>query len=238
MSLSLHRKRIRQMMDDSDIKDAPTAYYALFHDPKKSALYSAVNGEDKAVGFVGTFQTGLDLFRPLLTMKCKNAEITKGLLSQALTPGRPYIFFANLSQLQVLDGNLHLENERILEIYRLDSTRFQPEMNVMVVHNQAPNGMPRCEINSGGQSAVAGVNWMSPGFAEIYVHVDEATRQRGWGKSVVAALTDTLLRMGRPPLYLVESNNATSRQLAESVGYINTGSRQVYADALYQGESS
>lgn len=233
MSLSLHRKRIRELIDDSDIKDAPTAYYTLFHDPKKSDLHTAVNEDGSAVGFVGSFQTGQDLFRRLVTMKCQHVEVARDLLAETLIAGRHYIFFANLSQLQVLDGNLQLENERILEIYRLETTRFQPEINVMVVHKQALNGTPRCEINSSGSGAVAGVNWMSPGFAEIYVQVDEAARGRGWGKSVVSALTETLLRVGRTPLYLVESNNVASRQLAERVGFVNTGSRQVYADAVY-----
>jgi ribosomal protein S18 acetylase RimI-like enzyme len=235
MTLSLERKRIRELVDDSDIKDAPSAYYALFHDPQKSDLHTAVNGDGKTVGFVGSFQTGQDLFRRLVTMKCQQVDVAKELLAETLVVGRHYLFFANLSQLQVLDGNLQLENERILEIYRLETIRFQPEINVMVVHKQAPNGTPRCEINSSGYGAVAGVNWMSPGFAEIYVQVDEATRGRGWGKSVVSALTETLLRMGRTPLYLVESNNVASRQLAEGVGFVNTGSRQVFADAIYNG---
>jgi hypothetical protein len=39
-------------------------------------------------------------------------------------------------------------------------------------------------------------------------------------------------------LYLAESNNVASRQLAERVGFVNTGSRQVFADAVYGGETT
>ena len=34
------------------------------------------------------------------------------------------------------------------------------------------DGSPRCVIETAGLEAVAGLNWSSPGFAEIYVHVD------------------------------------------------------------------
>ncbi len=238
MNLSERRRHARQLLDDTSSKDAPSACYALFHDPQRSALYTSVDVNGQAQGFVGVFQTGQDLFRPLMTMVCQNVEVAQQLFQEALTPGRPYIFFANLNQLPLVDAVLRLENQQILQILRLDSTRFQPRVNVLVVHSRAPNGTPRCEIDMAGIKAVAGVNWQSPGFAEIYVQVDPEVQGRGWGKHVVAALTDQLLREGRQPIYLVESRNEVSRQLAESLGYIDTGYRQVYADAVYVPELS
>ncbi len=235
MSLSEQRKVVRQLIDDTNPKDAPTAYYALFHEPKRSALFTATDGNGKATGFVGRFQTGMDLFRPLVTLVVRNGTIADELLPQALVPGRPYILFANLNQLPMLNQRLHIENQRILQIYRLEVTRFQPQMNVLVVRKRSPTNTPVCEINSHGVKATAGVNWQSPGFAEVYVQVDEPARQRGWGKSVLAAVIDEVLREGRRPIYLFESRNEASRRLSESLGFVDTGYRQVYADAIFQG---
>jgi predicted GNAT family acetyltransferase len=99
----------------------------------------------------------------------------------------------------------------------------------------AHDGTPRCVISSGDLRSIAGVNWLSPAFAEIYVHTDAAARQRGWGESVVSAVTQAVLESGRTPLYLVEAENDVSRALAEKLGYVDTGARQVYADVVYLG---
>ncbi|MBI5929994.1 MAG: GNAT family N-acetyltransferase [Chloroflexi bacterium] len=235
MSLSIQRQHVRQLVDDANPTDAPTAYYALFHDPARSALFTSVNSSGAAQGFVGRFQTGQDLFRPLVTMRCKTPEVAHELLQQALMPGRPYIFFVNINQLPIVGDSLKLDNQKIFSIYRLDVTRFNPIMNVLVQRKKAANGTPRSEIVAGnGQVvSVAGVNWQSPGFAEIYVNTDPAARERGYGKSVVAALIEQILREGRLPLYLVETRNDPSRELAEGLGFVDTGSRQVYADAVF-----
>jgi predicted GNAT family acetyltransferase len=82
---------------------------------------------------------------------------------------------------------------------------------------------------------VAGVNWQSPAFAELYVHTDATVRQRGWGESVASVVTQAVLASGRTPLYLVESDNDPSRALAQKLGYVDTGARQVYADVVYLG---
>ena len=234
---SIHEKRqqVRQLLDDSSPADAPTAYYALFHPAARSSLFTRVNGNGRVQGFLGQFQTGIDLFRPLITLACRDAEIAADLMAEALTPGRPYILFANLNQLPLVGGSLRIDQHRILEIYRLDVGRFQPVVNVLVQCTQTPDGAPRCTIESGGQRAVAGVNWQSPAFAEIYVHTDPGARQRGWGTSVAAAVTQAVLKEGRIPLYLVEPDNEASRQLASGLGYVDTGARQVYADVAYVG---
>jgi hypothetical protein len=235
--VSIHEQRqiVRHMLDDASIIDAPTAYYALYHDSSRSTIVSTVDRAGRPQGFVGRFQTGYDLFRPLVTMRCRTAEIAADLLAQVLTPGRPYIFFANLNQLPLIGGSFSSENQRILHIYYLDSTRFQPKVNVMVVEKTTEEGQPRFEIHSGGLQAVSGVNWISPGFAEVYVYTEPLARQRGWGRSVVAACTEHILRSGRLPLYLVETDNPDSILLAQSLGYVDSGARQIYADVIYLG---
>ncbi|HML23580.1 MAG TPA: GNAT family N-acetyltransferase [Aggregatilinea sp.] len=235
MSVHEARKQVRLLLDDSSAADAPTAYYALFHPPERSAIFTQKDSAGRVVGFAGRFQTGIDLFRPLMTLRCTDPACAADVLSRALLPGRPYIFFANANQLPLVGGSLRVENERILNIYHLDVSRFKPELNVLVQTRKTADGLPRCVISANGLEAVAGLNWKSPAFAEIYVHVDAQARQRGWGRSVAAAITQLVLAEGRVPLYLVESDNEPSLRLAESLGYVSTGARQVYADAVYLG---
>ena len=45
---------------------------------------------------------GHQLFRPLITLDCRDAETAASLMAEALTPGRPYILFANLNQLPLV----------------------------------------------------------------------------------------------------------------------------------------
>lgn len=236
MSIRDARRLIKHLLDDSSIIDAPTAYYALNHPAQRSHLVTRTNRAGRPRGFAGTFQTGYDLFRPMVTMRAPNPVIAADMLAELLTPGRPYLFFANLSQLPFLGDSFRIESQRILHIYYLDSKRFRPKINVMVVEKSAPDGQPRFEIHHGGLQAISGVNWVSPGFAEVYVATEPEARQRGWGRSVTAACTEHVLRSGRLPLYLVESTNEESIRLAESVGYVDSGARQVFAECAYLGQ--
>ncbi|HEX3054138.1 MAG TPA: GNAT family N-acetyltransferase [Aggregatilineaceae bacterium] len=238
VSSSIHEQRrlIRRILDDSSPGDAPTAYYALFYDPQRSALFCRTDASHRMLGFAGVFQTGIDLFRPLISLRCQTPECAADLLAEALQPGRPYILFCNLNQLPLVGGSLRTENLRILQIHQLDSARFRPVMNVLVQTKMQP--VPRCEINSNGLKAVAGINWQSPAFAEIWVHTDAEARERGWGISVASAVTELILRGGRIPLYLVEHDNDASLALASRLGYVDTGDRQVYADVVYEGHPS
>ncbi len=225
----------RYLLDDSSIVDAPTAYYALYHDARRSEVRVRLRPSGRADGFVGRFQTGHDLFRPLVTMRCRTADTAADLLAELLTPGRPYLFFASGNQLAYLGGSFALETQRVMHIYYLESKRFRPQINVMVVEKPTPGGLPRFEIHADGLAAVAGINWQSPGFAEVYVHTEPAARRRGWGQAVVTACTEYILRRGRLPLYLVEMDNEESLALAEAVGYVDSGAQQVYAEGVYLG---
>jgi ribosomal protein S18 acetylase RimI-like enzyme len=235
MSIHTQRTQVRHLLDDSSPADAPTAYYALFHDPARSALFTQADDAGRVTGFAGVFQTGIDLFRPVVTLCCSDAHCAADLLYAALTPGRPYILFANVNQLPLVGGSLRIDNHRVLYIYQLDVRRFHPVINVLVQRRDTPDGRPRCVIESSGLQAVAGVNWQSPGFAEVYVHTDVAARQRGWGESVASAVTQAVLEGGRIPLYLVEVDNEPSLELADKLGYTDTSARQVYADVVYLG---
>lgn len=235
MTLEDARESLQKILDVNNPADAPTAYYALYHDPKRSSVYVRRDEHGEVVGFVGRFQTGIDLFRPVVTMRCWQPEVAADLLAEALIQGRPYLIFSNLNQLPMVGGSMQVSNERILQIFALDASRFKPVMNVLVVHKQAPDGSPRVEISSNGLQAVAGLNWQSPGFAEIYVQTDPEARQRGWGAAVVAGICERVLSSGRVPIYLVEPGNESSVRLARGMGFVDTGARQVFADTIYMG---
>ncbi len=232
-TLDAQRAAVRQLLDESSPADAPTAYYALYHDPARSKLFIHSDQTGRTRGFAGVFQTGIDLFRPLLTLLCPDAGCVRSLLSEALTPGRSYILFARVNQLPLVRDLFRIDGMRILHILRLDPRRFQPVINVLARREAAYDGTPRCVIEAGGAQAVAGLNWQSPSFAEVFVHTDPPLRGRGLGTSVVSGVTQAVLASGRTPLYLVEEDNEPSRRIAEALGYVDTGARQVYADVVY-----
>jgi ribosomal protein S18 acetylase RimI-like enzyme len=235
-TLQESREALRRVLDLTDASEAPTTYYALFHDAKRSTLAVRTDAQGTAQGFVGRFQTGIDLFRPVICMRCRTPDLAAELLAETCAAGRPYVLFSNLNQLPMVGGSMQVSNERILSIFVLEPSRFKPAgINVLIQHKAGPDGSPRVEIVSNGQQAVAGVNWQSPGFAEIYVHTDPDVRQKGWGMSVTAALIERLLKNGRLPIYLVEPNNEPSVRLARSLGFADTGARQVLADTIYTG---
>lgn len=228
---------IRRMLDESSPADAPTAYYALFHPAGRTNLFTWHADSGDTLGFVAVCQTGIDLFRPLVTLQSADAETATEMLLNTLTPQRPYILFVKLGQLPFASAHFDFDQHRTLHIYRLDPRRFNPaEINILVQHKTAPDGTPRAVIESGEQTqAAAGLNWQSPQFAELYVHVDEDARQRGWGTSVASAVTQAVLESGRIPLYLVEDSNEPSIELALKLGYVDTGARQVFAHVVYTG---
>ena len=109
---------------------------------------------------------------------------------------------------------------------------FNPNINVLVTDSLDFNGNPRCEVRSGDEvRAIAGVNWRSPLFAEIYVNVGERWRGRGWGQAVVTCCVAALLRMQVTPLYMVAEQNRASLQVAKRVGFVDTGAREIVAQA-------
>lgn len=103
----------------------------------------------------------------------------------------------------------------------------------MVVIGADPEGNPRAEVRRGSHAvAVAGVNWRSPIFAEIYVQTEEEQRERGWGRAAVNALVAELLKLNVTPLYSVTEKNDASLALAERVGFVDTGAREIMAHAM------
>jgi RimJ/RimL family protein N-acetyltransferase len=175
----------------------------------------------------------MDLFRPLVTMRAGREAAVQALIEHGLITGRPVYLTVPESHAVWVNRHVAVSEADLHRIYRYDPGRYEPEINVLVVTGQAPDGLPRCEIRAGDRAgAVAGINWQSPRFAEVYVYTEPAVRGRGWGKSVVRALVGMILKAGRTPLYVVAESNEYSIRLAEAVGFIDTGHREYVGQAL------
>lgn len=229
--LNEKRRAIRPLLSPTDPGDAITSYYALWHDPRRTQLTVHYDGQGHADAFVVVSQTGADLFRPLITLRVPDEAVAAELLTAALAPNRTYQVITPARSAMLLHEVLNFSQSTLHRIYRLDPSRFQPVVNVLVQTVRNADGTPRFQIESGGQVvAMSGTNWRSPTFAEVFVYVHPAGRGRGWGTSVVSACTAALLEARVRPLYLVEEANEASIRIAEALGYEDTGSREFVAE--------
>ncbi len=232
-SLAYLRENARELLNEFDAADALASYYLLHHDPRRTTLFMHRDGAGRIDGVLAHCQTGYDLFRPLVTLRLRGQGALPGLLDEGFVEGRPYILVAPPTYLERLRPYLELTEVSHHLILRLDASRYLPEMNVLVTRHDDKDGNPRAEIRRDKQViASAGVNWRSPLFAEIFVQVQEEQRGRGFGRSVVSAVVAGLLKLGVTPVYSVAEANAASRAVAEAVGFVDTGAREVMAQAV------
>ena len=238
------RRAIRLLLREREPADAMAAYYAFHHpDDKTTLVLPPAAGEGiRADGYVALSRTGIDLFRPLVTLRLPTdrhpnaAQDAADLLRLALGSGQPVILSAPVRYLPLLQAFFDIQSEEHLRLYALDARRFEPIVNVLVTRSTGPGNLPRFTIRSsqsGEEEVVASatLNWQSPAFGEVAVSTRPQHRRQGWGRSVVAALSQYLLDSGRTPLYVVAEENAASIQLAESVGFTDTCVREVMLQA-------
>lgn len=231
-TLPYMRDQVRQLLNEFDAADGLASYYALHHNPRRTTLTMNHNSHGTLDGFVVVCQTGIDLFRPVVTLRARGDGALPELLTEALLPGRPYLLIVPEVMVGRLEPFLSLSTLSTNHIYRLDPVRFHHEVNVLTMNIADPEGNPRAEIRRGGRPvAVAGINWRSPIFAEVFVSVEEAHRMMGMGRAVLNALTAQLLTLKVTPLYAVAEGNQASLQLAASLGYVDTGAREAMAQA-------
>lgn len=215
-------------------------YFAFHHPNDKTELYIYPEDARRAAGYVALSRTGMDLFRPLLTLRLPHDEMrgSAQLMQRALAPETPVIVSSLERDFPYIEGLFQVQTEETLLTYVLDPGRFKPVINVLVTQDEGPNGLPRFVIrqNEDGRRVVAasaGLNWMSPKYAEVSVMTAPGYRRRGWGRSVVAAMVNYLLENGRLPIYTVSEVNERSIQLAESLGFRYRGGQQIMAQAIY-----
>jgi RimJ/RimL family protein N-acetyltransferase len=230
--LNEKRRLIRPLLSPGDPADALASYYALWHDPRRTRLTLHRDAQGKVDGFLVVAQTGADLFRPLVTLRAPQPEAVGTLLRDGLSPHRPYQVVVPVRLASAVRDQLSVEKSALTRLYLLDPSRFQPIVNVLVQRVGGVEGIARFQIESQGQvMAMAGINWRSPAFAEIFVYVHPNGRGRGWGRSVVSACTTALLEERIRPLYTVDEDNEASQRIADALGYADTGLRDVVAEA-------
>lgn len=235
MTLADKRRAIRHLLDERDPADAMAAYYAFHHPARKTELFVYPPEAGRARGYVALSRTGMDLFRPLATMRLPADDFEAGaaLIDGALTEGMGIIVAAPEAYRPLLEALFFVDQVQQLTLLALDRSRFRPVINVLVARTESPNELPRFIIRHQtrpGQTEVvasASLNWQSPSFAEIAVRTSANYRRRGWGRSVVSAMAQHLLESGRTPLYVVDQANEPSLRLARSIGFRDTGVGQI-----------
>jgi ribosomal protein S18 acetylase RimI-like enzyme len=223
------------LLDEQSPADALAAYYALHAAADRSEFFvHHSTALRRADGFLIRARTGLDLFRPLVTFRADTEAAAQALFQEGLLPNRPCYLVAPESLTGWINRYLSTSEAESYKIYRFVPPPAPPPINVLLVTSQGPDGTPRAEIRSAANKAgaVAGVNWISPRWAEIFVHTDPAVRGRGWGKAVVATVAQQLIARGRTPLYVTSDTNEYSMRLAEAVGFVDTGYREFVGQAV------
>ena len=238
--LSEKRRAIRHLLDEQSPEDAMAAYFAFYHPDNMTSIVTYPTDAQRATGFVTFSRTGMDLFRPLITLRLPQDDMQAGadLIEQAVAPGSAVFLSSRPQDYPLVQAKFDVQTEETLLIYELDRSRFEAVINVLVTSSKGPNGLPRFVIQQpDGRSnqmmaASAGLNWMSPNFGEVSVNTSPNYRRRGWGKSVVSSMVNYLLGNGRNPLYVVSRQNEASMQLAERVGFTYRGIQQILVQAV------
>lgn len=231
------RRSIRPLLDERDPADALAAYYAFYHADTRTHLVGHQGEAGQTTGYIAISRTGMDLFRPLVTLRLPPDDLNSGLdlITNALPEGSDVMLYAPARYEPLLKALFDIETDEQVRLLVLDQNRFEPIINVLVTQATSPDGLPRFVIRSqkdpGEVAAAAGLNWQTRYFAEISVLTSPGERRQGWGRSVVASMIHHLLQNGRTPLYVTGERNQASLQLAESVGFRDSGVRMIFAQA-------
>jgi hypothetical protein len=232
------RDRLAHLINERAVFDAMAGYYALHHPADRVSLYGFYPNDDQPTAFLVVAQTGLDLFRPLAIPFAGHAEPLMSLLRSGLKPGRPVLIDLPIEQRDWAQEAVSLEAPHINEIYRLDPDRFELLINVLIMEISTPTGWPRFEIQSRrGDRASAGVNWLGPYYAEVYVDADEAALSRNFGQSLLATITGRLLEAGKIPLLRIAGDDVERVAVAINIGYRPTGVRTLAAQAMLKPDA-
>ncbi len=230
------RLKIRSLISLSAPADALYAYYAFYHDPERTELAVHEDDHGRTDGFVAVCQTGQRLFEPTVALRARRAGAAVDLLRRALTPGRPYYLITTVDLRDAAEEVVEMGEVEIDRVYGIDLSRFEYEVNVLVVGEEGIEGRPRFVIRAQEEVvAEAGVTWRSPSFAGVTVQATPAARERGFGESVLAACSRWVVRSGRHPLAAVDVQDATTTALVEAVGYVDTGVRELVTDVICRG---
>jgi hypothetical protein len=232
------RGKLAPLLNLHSPADATAAYYALAHPEARVDLFVEYAGNGAARGFLALAQTGYDLFRRLAIPFAAHPMGLVRLLQAGLRPGQPVLLLLPMEQESWIEGLLDLSESRVLDVFRLHTSHFQPVLNVMVVAAEGPDGGSRFEIRSvSGAHASAGTNWSGPHYAEVYVETDDDGRSRGFSRSVLAAMAGQLLSERRIALYRIDELDSASQAEAVEVGFRKVGERSLLVQAILRDEA-
>lgn len=233
------RHVIQSLVRQDDPSDALASYYGLYAPTQTRAIFTVRDEAGAPEGFLVRARTGLDLFRPVVALRARSEAAVALLVEAGVPAARPVILAIPASLGPWVYRHLQTSDAEVHRVYALERSRHVALINVLATTSRDPSGSPRCEIRTGDHlGAVAGVNWQTPRYAEIYVYTDPVVRGRGWGKSVVSTVAGLVLDGGRTPLYVVAESNDYSIRLAEAVGFHDTGAREILAEAVRPGPTS
>jgi predicted GNAT family acetyltransferase len=235
MDITQRRRAIQHLLSDKPA-DATAAYYAFHHPEGKSSVLPYPAEAERAEGFVTFSRTGLDLFRPLITMRLPitDLETSAEVIYNAMQPETAVIIHAPADYLPLLQALFAVQTVEHFHLYTLQRSRFEPVINVLVTQTTGPNGLPRFVVRSQQDDSViaaAGLNWQSPDYASLSVNTDAAHRRQGLGVSVLSSIVQYVLENGRSPLYEVATSNTASQNLAVQMNFTNTGADNVLIQA-------
>jgi len=233
------RRKLLNLVDVHSISDAMAAYYGLDHPGERVSIFGYYPTDKVLSGFIAIASTGLDLFKPLVIPFAATNEAIRALIAAALEPGRPYLIYLPNEQSESLIGLAEIEPIAVTNLLRLETSRFQPLMNVLVQKNESPDGSPRFEIQSRGEGhAASGINWRSPQSAEIYVESDSSGYRRGFTKSVLAALIQDLIQEKIRILFRVADDDYSAFEDAFDLGFSPTNVRTLFAQIYLNRDAS
>ena len=238
MSFEAERNAIQHLLNRRNPTDAIAVYYAFYHPAQRTQIITYPQKTNRAEGYIAVSRTGLDLFRPLVTMRLPDKDRHAGaeLLSATLSEGTAVILYAPVAYEPLLQAFFEMQTAEQLQLLVLDRDRFEPVINIHVTQAVGPNGLPRFVIRSPQDhsqvAATSGLNWQTPNFAELSVNTSAGQRRQGWGRSVLAAMVQQVLETGRTPLYVASEQNDASLRLAQSVGFVDSGQRLIFAQAV------
>jgi hypothetical protein len=227
------RLKIRPMLSLSAAADALYVYYAFYHDRERTELHIHEAADGHADGFVAICQTSERLFQPTVVLRTPKADVVVDLLQEALLSGRPYHLITTPDLRDAVSQVVALGELRTSRVYEIDLARFEYAINALVVAEEGIEQRPRFLVRSQEEVvAEAGVAWLSPHFAAVYAQATPAARERGLGRSVLATCTRWVVRSGRRPLVMIDTQDDQAIALAEAVGYVDTGARDLASDVV------
>ena len=242
---------VRRLLNEKNVGDALGCYYAFYHPDNRTKIVTMPASSQTTAGFVTLSHTAFDLFRPLVTLRLPHhlstnelaLEPAVELLKSALVPAQPVILYSPTHYLPLLRALFEIGSEQILQLFQLVPANFEPVINLFVTQTTTPNGLARYLIRhpthdpKGVILASAGINWQTTTFADISVHTNPQHRRKGYGRSVVSALTEQLLQTGRTPLYVATQTNTPSIELAKTLQFTDTTIRYAFLEAVLRPQN-